>query len=416
MPSDELLLLQRKEQQLQDTLQELLDAQSEGLMAGMGADDGASTNSLTHTTHSMRSLNLSPSPLSQGKKLSLGRARREIWKTILDCAAIKREEDALLKSEQQDHHAILEDLEQWEYKKSGLRKEIESIEKEDIGVRTRALKEQADKLQQEITDTEQRLSRMRTQHRQLLDEISDMDNSVQSKLSTYKSSLAMLEKDVQTFLKSPPIKTGLYSRRDSTFLSLPTDRRTLEMAREYWDGEYTATKRRRKTVRKGQAALEDGAVMWKEVVTEITVFERFLKQETSGLGKDGKGKGPATEPADLLARMDETILSIEGKLKEAESKNWKLLEVCIGAELEAFRQGRDMLEDAFSQAQDNNRNVENWAKNSGHEHSELEHEDGGHEDADVVEAQNGGVLQPLYDTDEDPSPDLMISHQDDDSE
>jgi hypothetical protein len=418
-PSDELLLLQRKEEQLQHSLQELLNAQSEGLMAGMGADDGASTSSLSQTTQSMHSFNISTSPGMPARKLSLGKARREIWRTILECAVVKEEEDALLRAEQRDHLAMLDNLKNWEDKSAGLRKEIESIEQEDTGARTRALTEQADQLQQEITDTEQRLSRMRAQHRQLLDEISDLDNSVQSKLSTYKSSLTMLEQDVQAFLKNPPIRSGLHSRRDSTFLSLPANRRTLEMAKDYWDSEYRATKKRRRIVRKGQTALEEGAVVWKDVITEINGFEKFLKQESNGIGQsgNGKGKGPATEPADILARMDETIGSIEEKLIDAESKNWKLLVVCIGAELEAFRQGREMLEDAFSETQNSHQEIEDWANESGHGNSGFQQdEDNEPGDNIVLDAHADGLRQPLYDSDEDPSPDLMVSHQRDDSE
>jgi hypothetical protein len=417
--SDELLLLQRKEEQLQDILQELLNAQSEGLMAGMGADDGASTSSLSQTTQSMHSFNISTPPSKPLGKLSLGKARREIWRTILECAAVKEEEDALLQAEQRDHLAMLDNLKNWEHKSAGLRKEIESIEQEDTGARTRALKEQADQLQQEITDTEQRLSRMRNQHRQLLEEISDLDNSVQSKLSTYKSSLAMLERDVQTFLKNPPIRSGLHSRRDSTFLSLPSNRRTIEMAKDYWDGEYKATKKQRRMVRRGQTALEEGAVVWKDVITEINGFEKFLKQASNGIEQsgNGKGKGPATEPADILARMDETIGSIEEKLKDVESKNWKLLVVCIGAELEAFRQGRDMLEDAFSEAQSNNQEIEDWANNSGHGNSGFQQDEDNEPGNHVVSGPHADELrQALYDSDEDPSPDLMVSHQRDDSE
>jgi hypothetical protein len=48
----------------------------------------------------------------------------------------------------------------------------------------------------------------------------------------------------------------------------------------------------------------------------------------------------------LISRMDRTMFYIESKLKLAESKNWKLLVCCIGAELEAFKQGREILENA----------------------------------------------------------------------
>jgi len=423
VPSDELLLLHRKDQQLQEILQELLDAQADGLLAGLGADskdDGTPNGSPTPTTHSVRSLSLSPSPRTWRRKLGLGAARREIWKTILECAAVK----ALIKEELQNSDTILDQLDRWSRKRAGLRKEIAAIEEEDIGVKTQTLKEEATHLQAEITDMEQRLLQMRTRHGQLLDEIADSENSVQSKLSTYRTSLAFLEKDVQAFLKNPPIQSGIQSRRDDTFLSLPPTRRTLEMAKDYWEAEYTALKRRRKVARRGCTALEEGAVVWKEVIAEIISFEKFLKQEANVLvpSANGKGKGRvATEPADLLSRMDSAISLIEEKYKLATSKKWRLLEVAIGTELEAINQAREMLEDTFSSAHDAHldEELEGWAAPSRHaSHDSASHQDEHQEPVEgVLDAHSAGLHQAMYETDEDePSADLMISHQDDDTD
>ena len=48
--------------------------------------------------------------------------------------------------------------------------------------------------------------------------------------------------------------------------------------------------------------------------------------------------------------MTSTILQLESKFKLAEARDWKLLVCCIGAELEAFREGKTILEDALLQA------------------------------------------------------------------
>jgi hypothetical protein len=423
-PSDDLLLLRKKEELLQETLQELLDAQADGLMAGLGAaltDDQSSVGNLTPTTQSMRSLSLSPSPQGSRRKLGLGPARRAIWKTILECAAVKADEDALIREELEQNYAILEELDRWNSRRTGLKKQITEIEQQDTATKAQSLQKEADSLLQDIIDTEQRLARMRTRHRQLFDEISELENSVQSKLSSYKSSLAMLEKDVDIFLANPPIKSSMSSRKDdSTFVSLPPKRRTLDMARDYWESEYTELRRRRKVVKRGRTALEEGAVVWRDTIAEITTFERFLQKESKGLGPvNGKGKDRAatTDPADIIARMNKTIQVVEQKLKLAESKKWKLLEVCIGAELEAFKEGKELLEATFMGGHDSQSGLENWSETSPPGDSGFEQD----EDEDVSEraldAHGAGLHQRMIDTDDDePSADLMVSHQDDDTE
>jgi len=356
-----LVALQRRERYYQQKLQDLLDAQSDGLLAGLeGAvpdDDEESLNTPTQTTYSLRSSSLSPAPQARKKKHSLGSARRGIWKTVLDCAAIKEEEDKLLKQELREDQAVLQQLEAWTVKDHGLREKITAIENEDTGAKSHALKEEASRLESEIQDMEVRLAQMKTRHRQVADEIANVENSVTSKLSSYKTSLSMLEQDVQSFLKSPPVADDR-SNVDSAFLSLPAKRRTLDMAKEHWQGDIDDLKKQRRIVRRDRVALEDGAFVWKDVVAETTDFERYLKQETTKLAqqafKTGKGKSASVSasPADILEKMESVFRSVEEKLDLAQTKQWRLLEVCIEAELQALQQGKEMLGKAFGLGSD----------------------------------------------------------------
>jgi hypothetical protein len=387
-----------------------LDAQGEGLLAGLGAtspDVHVSAGSLTPTTTpSVRSNSISPRPSTgRQRKPALGTTRRAIWKAILECASLKAEEDALVKEELEENHLILEQLEGWGNKREGLRKTITDIESEDTKAKSQSLKEEANRLQDEINDMESRLAQIKTRHRRILEEIDETENSVQSKLSSYQASLDLLEKDIGHFLANPPARTS----RDSTFMALPPKRRTLEMAKEYWETEYTQMKWSRKSAKRDRVALEEGAVVWKDVVAEILSFERFLQGEMGNLSQSMRGDHDSNSgPKDILSRMNATIKFIEDRLRLANKKKWRLLEACIGAELEAFKQGRDMLEQTFSSTQDSPPEEEGQ-------------EEAGHEDEEelvgVADAHSVGLHQNMYDTDDDgPSPDLMVSRRDDDTD
>lgn len=413
--SDDLIILRRREQALHQTLQDLLDAQGEGLLAGLGAtlpDDHVSAGSLTPTTtQSVRSNSISPRPATRRqRKPALGATRRAIWKAILECASLKAEEDALAKEELEENHFILEQLEGWQNKKEGLRKTITDIESEDTKAKSQSLKEEANRLQDEINEMELRLAQMRTKHRKVLDEIGETENSVQSKLSSYQASLDLLEKDIGYFLANPPTRTS----KDSTFMALPPKRRTLEMAKEYWETEYTQMKRSRKSAKRDRIALEEGAVVWKDVVAEILSFERFLAVEMGSMNQSMLDTHTSSKsgPGEILTRMNSTMKFIEDRLRLAEKKNWRLLEACIGAELEAFKQGRNMLEQMFSGAEDSPPEVL--------ERGDLKHGDeiGDGEELGVLQnAHSLGLRQNMYDTDDDgPSADLMVSRRDDDTD
>lgn len=424
--SEDLNVLRRKEKALHLTLQELLDEQGEGLLAGLGvkeADGDEGGRSTPTTTQSLRSNSLSSRPTHRRqRKPALGTTRRAIWKAILDCAELKAEEDALVKEELEENRFILEQLEGWDVKREGLRKTIEEIGGQDSKAKAQSLKEEAGRLHEEILDLEARLAQMKTRHRQILEEVDEMENEGLSKLSSYKASLGLVEKDIAYFLKNPPTNT----RKESTFMALPPKRRTLEMAKEYWETEYTQMERNRKSAKRDRRALEEGAVVWKDVVAKILSFERFLAKEMGSMNQsmlETRSPSPAetrSGPAEILSRMNGTMKFIEDRLRLTEKKKWRLLEACIGAELEAFKQGKDMLEQTFSEA---GAGAEEKEEDEDYPPEERLREDADQEDmgegllGNLGPNGSGLQQQSLYDTDDDgPSADLMVSRGGDDTD
>lgn len=441
--SDDLVVLARREKHYQQKLQELLDAQSDGLIAGLedvstGQDERESQYTPTQTTYSLRSGSVSPQPHERKRKRTLGQARRGIWKTVLDCAAVKEEEDFLLKQELKNDQAILRQLEAWTIKEHGLNEKITVIENEDTGAKADELKKEASKLKLDIQEMETRLAQMKTRQRRVMSELADVENSISSKLSSYKTSLSMLQEDVQSFLQSPPATTDRQTK-DSPFLALPTNRRTLDMAKEHWQNHVEELKKQRRAARRDFTALQDGAEAWSEVVAEITEFEKYLRREITTLAHtqisalESKGKGPIssppTSPQELLSRTDAVLQTIEEKLELARRKRWRLLEVCIEAELRALEQGKEMLEQMLS--------IQHHADNTppslidGDEsepEKELSTQSSGAKDIFASAAEgfsnvpasqishSAALRKSMYDDDDGPDPELLFTRPSDDTE
>jgi hypothetical protein len=120
-----------------------------------------------------------------------------------------------------------------------------------------------------------------------------------------------------------------------------------------------------------------------------------------------------------LEQMEATISFLEEKLELATARAWNLLVCAIGAELEAFVQGKTVLEEALGVK----RKGKERAVNTLLDFSNGEHEHGEEMTGSAIRV---GVRSPpkpslpkpkLYDTeDEDPDPELMISHQDTDTD
>ncbi|EAU34421.1 conserved hypothetical protein [Aspergillus terreus NIH2624] len=209
---------------------------------------------------------------------------------------------------------------------------------------------------------ETRLSQMKARHRHVLEEISQLDNSVESKLSSYKASLSLLKSKIQRFLQSPPVEPYPVNPEQTAFYSLNPKRRTLDMAKEYWDTEQSDLQRRQEEITAEIQALEEGGGVWKQVVGEISGFEKRLRatmrqsieRQSQLLNPDESphDQAAAGEIRNILEDLSNTTTGVEHHLEIAEAKDWRLLICCIAAELEALREARSLLLDAFGVTED----------------------------------------------------------------
>ncbi|KAF1913928.1 hypothetical protein BDU57DRAFT_550439 [Ampelomyces quisqualis] len=420
--ADNLLALQRRARHLEQQLQELLDAQADGLTSGLSGqdptpDDLVSNGSTTPTVSSVRSSDRSAgngtdAPKPRKKKVGLNAARLGISRRVRQLASVRAEELDLLDEDLKGLQTTVEKTEAWAQKRTGLEKKIADIESEDAGAKTQSLQTEASKLEQDIRRKEAELWALKRRHRRVLDELADTENSVEARLSSYKTSLLLLDREVSTFLARTPSMNHV-PLSTTPFLSLPVKRRTLEMAREYWQDEYTRLAEKCEELDTDRGALDEGAVMWNDVIKKVTEYETTLQSFMQYVGRRN-----APDRSQLLDQMQATISYLEEKLELATSRAWNLLVCAIGAELEAFVQGKTVLEQALG------------VKRKGKEKAMTPLVDFDYPAVEQREEMTGSAIRivrsppkpslpkpKLYDTDdEDPDPELMISHHDTDTD
>lgn len=394
---DSFLALAREEDHLQQSLQTLIDAQSEGLLAGFSHQqehDTSSTGSRTPTTSVSvgRSTNngqktppVTPVRQPAKRKVGLQGARRDISNAIDELAIVKTQEGHLLATalrEKEQELAITKGL---ALKRTGLQERIQAVEeaaetpqqgrsRDELQAAERALAD-------EISETETKLWNLQARHRHLRTEIATLDNSVQAKLSSYRAALALAETEAHDFLKREGHGTAMASNRIGNSNSsssssssgrqglwaLPPDRRTLGMAEEQFRAETETLRQQAEGAEAERKALEEGALVWREVVQEVGRVETMLRDEMM-LHHHQHASPPSLSPPPppprsssasasipplpptatplraMLRQMRAATGAIETHLRRAEERGWSLLVCTIGAELEALREGGRVLE------------------------------------------------------------------------
>jgi hypothetical protein len=423
---DNLLVLQRKARHLEQQLQELLDAQADGLMSGPGAadsipDDLISNGSTTPTVSSVRGENGNAGSeeythSGRRKKVGLNAARKGISRRIQQLASVKAEELDLLDDNMRDLQVIVEKTDTWTHKRSRLEKKIKDMETEGSGANMQSLETEKSKLEQEIQQKEEELWALKRRHRQVQNQLEDTENSVEAKLSSYKASLSILDKDITSFLARPP-KLNHQPLSTSPFLSLPAKRRTLEMAHDYWTDEQTRLAEKCEEVDIDRAALDEGAVLWNDVIKTVVNFEVHLQSHMQQ-----PAKGNSSNPTKLLEEMDATIAYLEDKVEFATERSWTLLVCAIGTEFEAFKEGREVLREALGVSKKGKERAVERLVDTESTTSESEVEEVSRSAIRIgrTSPPKTAVASPkptFFDShDDDPDPELMISHQDTDTD
>lgn len=356
---DPFLYIERQSRHIQRHLQVLLDAQSDGLIAGLSGntqEDALSNGSSTPTASNISSSRPPATiPVRQPPKRNIGLrgARRGILKAMNELSSLKEEENITIDAQLKDRRNALRGVDNLVEKRHGLEQAISTIENDPENLQVDALRNESRSLEEDIYELETRLLEKRARHRHVMDEMSQIQNSVDSKLSSYKSSLALLDSDVHKFLRNPQVQPlSTKSTGQTPFYSLNPKRRTLDMAQEHWRAEQADLRKRQRDVGSEIIALKDGSAVWQSVVAKVTGFEQMLRKEMHDLQTqsqlfDSRKPSPSqpNEPRvrTILKELNNTTDFLESKLQLSEENDWKLLVCCITAELEAFKEAKRVM-------------------------------------------------------------------------
>lgn len=344
--------LQDRQSELEAHLQYLLDAQAEGLVKGFEGrltDDVTSTGSTTPTARSVRSASGRRVARPAKKKPGLRSARKGLYNTMRALSLVKDDELESISTTLHKKDEQLSQISTWQRKKAGLQEAANNVDGHEDKVRVQRLREQAETVETEIRELERQLEDRKILHRKLMRQVNDVENTVQAKLASYTSSLRMLEEDVRKFLAVTPgdATAGQTANGDTgqSIWQLPPKRRTLEMAREQFTHDREVVVSQQQSTEREKNALEEGAAVWKAVVSAVTDFERRMREDMRAQAEAGHSRDEATTRLrDLLGHMNRVIQELESRLDLAKGKNWNLLIAAIGAELDALQSGKQLLQ------------------------------------------------------------------------
>jgi hypothetical protein len=280
-------------------------------------------------------------------------ARRGLLKDMGELVAVKREEVGVLVVEIRRREEVLERVDLWGKRIEGVRNQlseysvgINQAEGEGEAMEISELRTEERAVENEIREMEDRLTQMKARKRWLGERIKESVNKREARLSSYRGALREVESEVKEFLKRPPINASIVMGDEEGFSALPPGRRTLGMAKEWWNKEVSQLQLRKQEVEKEKSALEEGVQMWEESISIVTEFEDDLrKQMASNEVQD------VEKLRNQIGKMGGVITKLGETLSIAEERGWNLLICAVGAELEAFKEGEGILRGALGMSQ-----------------------------------------------------------------
>jgi hypothetical protein len=290
-------------------------------------------------------------------------------------AQLKAEEEAHVNEAIAHRTQALNHLSRLQKRRENISVELHSLEEDEeepLGQELRQLDAKHESLNQEIRRLEEKLVGMRNQRRVVRSQMEDVRNRREAGLSGYRGALQEVDSETSSLMRRPPIEPldleaimeGLPGAEESfgsaggaEFLKMIPERRTADMAKTWWEGEMSLLEQRKSQVSMDRQALEEGGIVWEEVVSLVSGYESRLRKLMSGSQSpipstsSFKGKEKEATQEELLqhqmVEMDSVAKEVEKRMEIAEDKHWNLLICAIGAELEAFREAQELLRDAL---------------------------------------------------------------------
>ena len=427
--NEERLLLSRQHRSLQARLQQLLDAQSEGLLRGLGrpVEHSVSTERSPETYFSSKSSftsrttssNATPPRQPISKHITLNASRKGIAQALAELAFLKEEEVKLARSDVEQTVQDLAHVKELDAKETHLRQVIRSIEDEEVNHKVQKYRQEEKSLSREIVELENRLWEMQDRQQHLIREIKTLDNKFQSKLSSYKASLDLAEKDARDYLARPP-EVVTVDKKDKGPWALPPERRTLPLSVEYMQQKQAELLKVEKDLVSEKTALKEGSIVWQDVVSTVTMVEEILRQEMQRIPDDqglidSEISGGKSSLDKVLSTLQEAQSQIERNLNTAQNRGWNLLVCSISAELGAIIEGSDILRNICNPSHDAMTDIPGASDDVEHRFKGPDNSQGAGRSQGQLARESINIDQQFVahnDEDDGPGPELLISTDD----
>ncbi|KAI6781288.1 uncharacterized protein J7T54_004061 [Emericellopsis cladophorae] len=367
--------IRRHERGLQREIQDLLDAQGNGLVAS-GEDEysdaGDSTPTGTFYSSNSRLANtlyIPPQSTAEGDVIpvrqpkpstprGLRAARTGLRRSISVFAKLKAEENQHVEDALAERRKALSQLHRLSLRKDSVETELKTLEddeQEPLGKELRELGERYESITSDIRELEEKLIGMRNQRRWLREKMEDVRNRRDAGLSGYRGALKDVDSEVARIMRHPPFQpldSDALGKAPSTggqeFIRMIPERRTVDMAKGWWEQEIAALDKRKTLVENEQRALQEGGIVWNDVMRLVADYEARFRAVVKGeQSVSTKGKEKQVSQEEMLRaqlpEMDKVMKELKRHHELAEDKSWTLLICAIGAELEALQQGQEML-------------------------------------------------------------------------
>ncbi|KAI2638435.1 hypothetical protein GGS21DRAFT_439600 [Xylaria nigripes] len=368
--------LERRQNQMQQELQQLLDAQDYALekhLASTAPDDDAPQHVRTLVSDTP---NGHVVPVRQPKKrhLSKREARLGIARCMSQLSDLKNEEEAYIATALAERKAAISRLRNWSTKRASILAEMQAIESD----KDQPLKNQIEKMErqygtvcEDIVKLEEKLRDLRRTKTKLETKIAEAKSTRDSELSGYKGALSECDKCINDFMTYPEVSVleveGLMAQRADLqalagqhisgfeLISLRPERRTLPMIKDWWEGEVRVLELCKVAVDKERAALDEGTRLWQDMLGRLEQHDQHLKLTFNAISQYTSEKHSTPqfdrEAGDVLKKQyalcKDTAHELEELHKYAETQGWKLLVTALGAEMHYFQGLKQQLGDTL---------------------------------------------------------------------
>ncbi|KAI0882360.1 uncharacterized protein GGS22DRAFT_50735 [Annulohypoxylon maeteangense] len=374
--------MQRRERQIHKELQKLLDAQGAALERDLGGGDlreASSESSSKRELSPVSSTSTAQPSLAGGsvvpvrqpkrKPMSKRQARNGIARSVTMLADLKNEEDAYIAAALASRKTALSKLRNLSSQHKSITAEMKALEEDDdLPIRTEilAMEDKHRTVSANIEKLEEKLRALKRAKIDLERRLEEARSTRDSSLSGYRGALKQCDQGIVSLMKYPGIQVlevedlkeqgggdliALTSKHMSgvEFLSLRPERRTAEMAKDWWEGEVSILELRKAAVDKERTALEEGNEIWQQVLVLLVDFETRLNESLQVATKqhDFESTNPGSILRNQYKELQKTLRELQKLQDYVETRGWNLLIAAIGAELAHFIGLKDFLADVI---------------------------------------------------------------------